>query len=140
MNSNALFQYGQIGDFPVGNQQLPTYYSCCTYYETPLGYPANNIWSSIAGPINMETYDSCYVVADNYSSLNTNYTAVDFTDNGYESGYLSYGTCTKMFEYTLSDGVLSRLASSCVQINIDYDDGSGNGDCPYSEGETGGSF
>jgi hypothetical protein len=134
MNSNDLFYNGSIGDFPVGNLYPPTYYSCCDNYETPLGYPANNIWSSIAAPVNMSAYDSCYVVADNYSSLNTNYTAVDFTDNGYESGYLSYGACTKMFEYTLSDGVLSRLASSCVQINIDYDDGSGNGDCSYSGG------
>lgn len=145
--ADSLFFYGGVGGYPSSPVAYsPTAYSACDFYKYIINGSygtARNVWTSIQYPSNMTSYSQCFVVADNYHTGNTNYVSIDWTNNGYESGYASLDPCFGLFQYSHSAGTLTRLATSCTAVNsVEYDNASGTGDCSYSGGSPsgGGSF
>lgn len=133
--ADSLFFYGGVGGYPSSGLTQPTGYSACDFYNYAINGSygtARNVWTSIQYPSNMTTYSDCFTVADNYHTGNTNYVSVDWTNNGYESGYASLDPCFGMFLYSHSNGILTRLPTSCTDANSVYDNESGTGSCTYT--------
>ena len=136
--ADSLFFYGGVGGYPRSVTQSQTGYSACDFYKYVINGSygtSRNVWTSVQYPSNMSSYSQCFVVADNYHTGNTNYVSIDWTNNGYESGYASLDPCFGLFQYSHSAGTLTRLATACTDVNSTlYDDGSGTGNCSYSGG------
>jgi len=137
---DSLFLYGGVGGYPRSVVQAQTGYSACDFYKYVINGSygtARNVWTSQQYPSNMSVYAECFVVADNYHSGNTNYVSIDWTNNGYESGYASLDPCYGLFQYSHSAGTLTRLATACTDVNSTlYDNGSGTGNCSNSGGSS----